>query len=378
MPRKKKNKKDIQSYHWGEEPQWDGLSPTEAEKKYAFALNWYNYMASDNQKKKWVIEYAKSKKMKKEVVKQLEGVDAKRFDIGYGELSGDDLGLDTGVYARLLTLNAPVPKEKELKLKKCLVHLITKKSKTSSDERKIPNIQENIRNKSSEILSEIYEHEEKLFSSQFKEGREETLRIVRREETKAAHCRFIRDELSSTLIEIENIPHDKQLKEAYSNYKKTFLKKYVLWLKDMMNECDLKMANVSRVRKPRKKKVKSADEVAKKAQIQESFSELGLKSMPASAIVGSSSVVLYNTNTREIQVLSSFNGQELTIRGTTIMNFDPSNSFKKRVRKPEVIKTTFSKKVNKTTFKKFFEELLTKPSTPNGRLNKYTMILCVF
>lgn len=377
---KKKDKKSVEGYHWGAEPTWEGLSEDQAKSKYFFALNWYNYMASDAQKKKWVLDYAKKKKMKDEVLKRLQSVDAKRFDVGYGDAGEDDMGLDMGVYARLLALGAPVPKEKEAKLKKCIVHLITKKSSTSDETTtNIPNIQENIRNKASGILAEILNVEEKMISSRFKDSGQEALNILKREETKGVHCKFIKDELSQTIKEIESSSKDSDLKEAYSIFKKPELKKYLTWLKSLITECDLKIANMSRVRKPRKKRVRSAEDVAKKAQIQESFSELNLKSMPASAIVGSSSVVLLNTKTKELQLLSSFPGQELTIKGTTIVNFDPSSSTKKKVRKMDIIKTSFSKKITITKVRELIEKTLrTKSSVPNGRLNKYTMILSVF
>lgn len=377
---KKKDKKSVEGYHWGAEPTWEGLSEEQAKSKYFFALNWYNYMASDTQKKKWVLDYAKKKKMKDEVLKRLQSVDAKRFDVGYGDAGEDDMGMDMGVYARLLALGAPVPKEKETKLKKCIVHLITKKSSTSDETTtNTPNIQENIRNKASGILAEILNVEEKVISSRFKDNGQEALNILKREETKGVHCKFIKDELSQTIKEIESSSKDSDLKEAYSIFKKPELKKYLTWLKSLITECDLKIANMSRVRKPRKKRVRSAEDVAKRAQIQESFSELNLKSMPASAIVGSSSVVLFNTKTKELQLLSSFPGQELTIKGTTIFNFDPSSSTKKKVRKMDVVKTSFSKKITITKVRELIEKTLrTKSSVPNGRLNKYTMILSVF
>lgn len=377
---KKKDKKSVEGYHWGQEPTWEGLTDEQAKSKYFFALNWYNYMASDQQKKKWVLEYAKKKKMKEDVIKNLQSVDAKRFDVGYGDTGDDDMGLDMGVYARLLNLGAPVPKEKEIKLKKYIVHLITKKSSTPSDDSQVnvPNIQENIRNKASGILAEILNVEDRMISSGFKDTGDEALNILKRGETKGVHCKYIKEELGGIVKEIESSSKDSDLKEAYSIFKKPQLKKYLSWLKSLIVECDLKIANMSRVRKPRKKRVRSAEDVAKKAQIQESFSELNLKSMPASSIVGSSSVVLYNTKTKELQFISSFPGQELTIRGTTILNFDPASSTKKKVRKVDTIKTSFSKKLPITKVKKLMEELRTKSSVPNGRLNKYTMILSVF
>lgn len=373
-----KSKKNIESHHWGEEPTWQGLTEEEAGSKYAFALNWYNYMSSDAEKKKWVVEYARKKKMKEEVIKKLLSLDPKKFAIGYNEISEDDMGMDTGVYARLLSLGAPVPKEKENRLKKCLVHLVATKENTTDGESDSPSIQDYIRNKSSGILAEVLNVEERVIHSHFKDEGKEALDIIRRDDTKGVHCKYIKDELTRTMEEIELSSKDKELKEAYSNYKKSDLKKYVAWLKEVINECDLKIMNVSRVRKPRRKKIKSAEEVARKAQIQESFSELGLKSMPASSIIGSSCVVLYNTKTKELQVLSAFPGQELTIKGTTILNFDPSSSTKKKVRKSQLIKENFSRKLPITKVRKLVENLRTKPSTPNGRLNKYTMILTTF
>jgi hypothetical protein len=174
------------------------------------------------------------------------------------------------------------------------------------------------------------------------------------------------------------IPKDEQLKEAYSHMKKTEIKKYIEWLNGIIQECDLKIANASRTRKPRKKKVRSADDITKRVQIQESFSELGLKSMPASSLVGSKAVVLYNTATRDVQLVSSFPGQELQVRGTSIHNIDPSSSFKKKVRKPETVRENFSRKTTLLKVKNFLDSIRTKSSSVNGRMNKYTMILGVF
>jgi len=378
---KKKDKKSVEGYHWGSEPTWDGLTEEQAKSKYCFALNWYNYMATDSQKKKWVLDYAKKKKMKEEVLKKLQGIDPKKFDIGYGDAGADDMGLDTGIYARLLLLGAPVPKKKELKLKKYIVYLVEKKNSVSEDgnPQNTPNIQENIKNKASSIFAEILNIEDKIISSRFKDPGDEAFSIIKREETKGVHCKYVKDRLMDTIREIELSFKDSDFKEAYSIFKKPELKKYLTWMKSLVVECDLKIANVSRIRKPRKKKVRSAEDVAKRAQIQESFSELNLKSMPASSIVGSNNVVLYNTKTKELQILNCFPGQELSIKGTTITNFNSASSIKKKVRKVEIIKTFFSKKMSITKIRELMEKTLrTKSSVPNGRLNKYTMVLSVF
>jgi hypothetical protein len=378
--KKKKNNRSIETHHWGEEfLDWSSLSPDQASSKYYFALNWYNYMASDSQKKKWVLDYAKKKKMKEPVIKKLLSVEPNKFSIGYGELSSDDLGLDTGVYARLLVLGAPVPKEKEAKLKRCLVFLVEKREgKGSSEPKDGPSIQENIKNKVSEILGDIFSYEENFIANGFRENEKKVSDVFRRENVKPLHCKYIRDEIVNMRNELLSIPKDEQLREAYSYMKKSEIKKYIEWMSGVIQECDLKIANASRTRKPRKKKVRSADDITKKVQIQESFSELGLKSMPASSLVASKAVVLYNTATRDVQLVSSFPGQELQVRGTSIHNIDPSSSFKKKVRKPETISENFSRKTTLPKVKNFLDSIHTKSSPVNGRMNKYTMILGVF
>jgi hypothetical protein len=380
MKKKKKNNRSIETHHWGEEfVDWGTLTSEQAISKYYFALNWYNYMASDSQKKRWVVEYAKKKKMKEPVLKKLLSIEPNKFSIGYGEMSSDDLGMDTGVYARLLALGAPVPREKELKLKKCLVFLVEKRrDKASSDTKEGPSIQENIKNKVSEILADIFCYEESFFANKYRETEKKVSDVFRRETVKPLHCKYIREEIVNMRSELLLIPKDEQLKEAYSHMKKTEIKKYIEWLNGIIQECDLKIANASRTRKPRKKKVRSADDITKKVQIQESFSELGLKSMSASSLVGSKAVVLYNTATRDVQLVSSFPGQELQVRGTSIHNIDPSSSFKKKVRKPETVRENFSRKTTLPRVKAFLDSIRTKSSPVNGRMNKYTMILGVF
>src|SRR5690606_10585621 len=95
--------------------------------------------------------------------------------------------------------------------------------------------------------------------------------------------------------------------------------------------------NEKKQRKPRKRKIKSADQLVSKVQYLKEFSELKLVSVDPQKIVGAEVVLLYNTKYKKLSRLVASNGQTLSIKGTTVINVDDTTSMIKRVRKPQDI-----------------------------------------
>jgi hypothetical protein len=97
-------------------------------------------------------------------------------------------------------------------------------------------------------------------------------------------------------------------------------------------------------------------------------------------------VWVYNTKTRKVGVYHAKNkdprglsrpGTGLTIKGTTIKDYDTEQSFQKTLRKPaEQIKNWTGNA--KTRFAKAFEEVKAVETKLNGRLNDTTIILKAF
>jgi hypothetical protein len=106
------------------------------------------------------------------------------------------------------------------------------------------------------------------------------------------------------------------------------------------------------------------------------FADLQLKSILPEKIIGANQVWLYNTKTKLLGMYNSDNAKGLTIKGTTIQNFNIETSIGKRLRKPEV---TIKDLLNggKIVLKKLLDGLSTKPSELTGRINSDTIVVRV-
>lgn len=172
---------------------------------------------------------------------------------------------------------------------------------------------------------------------------------------------------------------DDQLVEGYSNFKRPELKKFIGFIENILTSAKKYTQNVKamKVRKPRKAKVKSASQLTTKVKFCKSFPELKLVSTDPTSIVGAQSVWIYNTKYRKLGVYIAAPNQTLSVKGTTIINFNEELSLHKTLRKPETQLNEFTN-ANKVTLRKFLENINGKAATLNGRLNEDTVILKAF
>lgn len=167
---------------------------------------------------------------------------------------------------------------------------------------------------------------------------------------------------------------DKQLVEGYSNFKKPELKKLLGIYETLVTV--LGQAKVMVVRKPRKTKVKPPAVIAKSVKYMPEFPELGLKSIPPAHVVGMTEVWGYNTKYRKLFVLKAIDGQTLTFKGTTVLNFNVETSLMKAMRKPETLKEVIGQGTR--SYNKFFKENKSKPAKHTGRINSDIVLLAAF
>jgi hypothetical protein len=162
--------------------------------------------------------------------------------------------------------------------------------------------------------------------------------------------------------------------EGYSYLSKPAIKKRISLLNEMLNDVDLYKSAKKATRKPRIKKEKSADKMVSKLKYQNSSGNFGVVSINPIKIVGSSKVYLFNEKYRKLTVLYTSSLSGLTVKGTTIRNFEDNKSYAIKLRKPkDILSIIVSKTERQTT--NALKKLTTKKISAKGRVNENTIIL---
>lgn len=165
-----------------------------------------------------------------------------------------------------------------------------------------------------------------------------------------------------------------QLVEAFSHLKLTEVKRRVKEFHKMLSDLD-KIQSMGRAqRKPRKRKTITADKQIKALKYQQSNDQYKISSVSPESVIGATRLYTFNTKTRVITEYVTDSPNGLTVKGTTLKNFDESLSRSTRLRKPDDFLPLVLKKTPRQIDKEF-KKLTTKISAPNGRINSDTILL---
>jgi len=213
-----------------------------------------------------------------------------------------------------------------------------------------------------------------------------------------AHARKIKDFYKGELEELQEVidppklPNDaseqekdwaQQLKEAYSLWAKSDLKKKIKALEYYMGALDVVIDTAKAKRKPRKVVPKSKEKLVAKLKFAISDDKFQLASINPTEIVGCNELWVFNIKTRKIgkyvaSVIDPLgaerDGTGLSIKGTTITGFNEETSVQKTLRKPEEKLKEF-KEAGKRKLTTFLDEINAVDIKLNGRINPDTILL---
>jgi hypothetical protein len=361
---------DAQAF--GTEPSWTNQDEISNLKVAEIrALNWYNYFCDSKQAKTFVVEYMASIGRSKEEISLVASSDA-------------SIPVQLGWVARMMCMGYnPSDTFKNFFVKefKTVIETAKKTKKTkapvvATTTAPVVSIQDRIREKASEEVGEIEGLVDEFIAGGCKFAPDMESYLKGKELSSVVQKRmcevFIRR--SKEFEDVMNTSDD-EVKEAYSNFTKVQLRKVKEFYDAIVAETN-RGAEKKPTRKARKVKEKPASVIAAKVQYMKDFAELNLKSVLPEKIIGANQVWLYNTKTKLLGMYNADNAKGLTIKGTTIQNFNAETSSGKRLRKPEVtIKQVLDG--GKIVLKKLLDGLTTKPSELTGRINPDTIIVRV-
>jgi hypothetical protein len=169
---------------------------------------------------------------------------------------------------------------------------------------------------------------------------------------------------------------DSDIKEAYSNFTKSQLKKLISYCDQVIVD-GMKLAGEAiKTRKPRKRKTKSADQLIAKLNYAKDFADLKITSVDPKTIIGATSLWVYNIKTRKLGVYHALDASGLNIKGSTIQNYAESKSVSKTLRKPEVTVHEVLK-AGKVALRNVLNDIRAAEKPLTGRINTDTILLRV-
>jgi len=337
------------------EPKYDS---TMDKVQLAFALNWYHQNMENKDAQRYIQEYAKKH--------NIEGkLNTKKSYLTLAwlcrlQMNGNDI--DHGVnYIKKEIEDVMQEEVEEPEVKVETGPVIT--------------IQDRIREKVSECVGELEGQIDELVITAFK-ANVSPYAIMHTLDIKGIHANRVIDAFKIKRQEFDVVMNtdDKEVKEGYSNFKKTELKKLVAYCDQVIMD-GLKIAGAAtKSRKPRKRKEKTPDQLVAKMKLCVEFAELNLKSVKPREIIGAMALWVYNTKTRKLGCYHAEDAGGFSVKGTSLTNFNETKSVQKKLRKPEV---TLPEVLNggKVYLRSAMENIRAVESALTGRINEDTILV---
>jgi hypothetical protein len=322
------------------------------------AVNFFNSEVSSELKKDWVIDYWKSLELDV---------------IGFNKIN-ESYFSQAGVLVRLLSKNYVLSESHTeylnslyLKFKESVTKKVNRVEKPIT--RKVTST-EKVSNLLKEICSELEVEQDLICISGIRKINVKNL--LARLHGNTVGSKALGDKYNTHRNEFQLVllGKDVQLKEAYSH----FSKKTVKMLYDFCDEVCLHCEQTKRTAKTRKVKQKSAGQLTEKVKFMPEYADLNLKSISPTQIIGADLVFLFNTKLRKMFKYVASDGLTLTVKGTTILNFDVEKSGAKTIRKPENIKQGLGKREMSSLFTAIKSVVAKGP----GRISEDMIIFAVF
>ena len=244
----------------------------------------------------------------------------------------------------------------------------------------VPSIQERLRDTAYAMTEELEDALESFSQNPetFDPKAFKVLNLLRGKQAKAAHARVIKDYYQRQYDEYLELQEGacEQLKEGYSHLTKAQVKKITQFYSEIISACEMLAQEAKVNRKPRAKKPTDKSKLVAKVKYLKQDDKLKLVSVNPVDIIGAKELWIFNIKTRKLGKYVAAEFSDLSIKGTSIVNFDENKSIAKTLRKPEEQLKEF-KSAGKVALRKFLDDIKAVDIKLNGRLNEETILLKV-
>lgn len=328
------------------------------------AYYWFTYSCTQEDAKKFILEYLKENGRTKEH-KVLSKVSELMFS------------MTVAAIARMLTMESKLS-QKTLGFFEKKISEYVSRYDVETVEKNIPSVFSRVENQVDSIISDIEEEVDKLYKDE--KHKFDLYDFLNKREVKSKQASMIAEFYQKYLVEYQHAVNktDPDITEAYARFPKEKLKSYVAFFKTLVEDAN-KFSGVQKktiVRKPRKAKQKSAEQIVSKLNYKPKDDNFKIASVNPEEVVGSQEVWVFNTKYRTLGVYKAKDLKGIAVKGSTLENFVEEEAFSKTVRKPDLILKEVLEST-KPRLKKIMPNIKAKPAPLTGRINKETVILRV-
>lgn len=368
------NPRDPDTKYMGDEPFFP-LQPDSENRGIALArsFNWYNRFYGKKDAKELLAQYLEHHDRASEA-KTLRKVDDKEFLMTLCWLARMTLrGLELTEHEEA-TLENEITRLLKLVAKPQVVEKVEEKPVSNR-----PNVQDIMRDKAREAAGEL----EGVFDDFILNGKasDKTMDVVARFNVMPQHISIIADVWKRKQTEFDELQEgkDKDLNDAYKHLGKVQIRNILKFIEQVLADLNSYISVKKASKAPRKRKAVPIEKVVAKLKYLKEFKDpankLDLVSVHPTKLHGASECYLYDTAKRKLIYLCADEySKTFTVKGTTILGFDTNKSQVKTLRKPGESLPAFMK-LGKPAGRKFFDEIKSVGTTPNGRTNENIIIL---
>ena len=205
------------------------------------------------------------------------------------------------------------------------------------------------------------------------------LNAMRKAQFKAAQARHIKKFYQSDYDEFTQARDklDDDLVEGYSHLSKKKLKDLIALYDKIFDAVTVLVTTTKAAKKPRKKKAVDLNKLVAKLKYKKEDTTLGIASIKPLEIVGAQEVWFYNTKTRKIGKIVAKDLGGISVKSTTLINYDVTKSIQKTLRKPKEQLKEFRKNTAKS-METVFKAVKGVDTKIKSRLSEDTVILKAF
>jgi len=275
-------------------------------------------------------------------------------------------------YCRMESRGFQWKPEEQQTIQKYVEDLLTEARSGAPQTEEVPNIQDRVRAKADDTLSELEPLLDEAFAGAgSKRYKPAIASWIDSKPMTRPTALIVRDRLIVALDEMSAAYYktDPDITEGYSYLKRPAQKRLIEIFEEAVANTNLKIAGMATTRKPRKPRKVNPEKMVKGLKYCQK-TESGLQSVDPRGIIGAQGLLVFNTkNHKAIMFVAAEPKVGLSVKGSTITGWDESKSYERTVRKwQDWLKKTAG-------LVKALEDMKTTALVPTGRINKHCCLL---